>query len=251
MVSDSTAWFARAPESERADVRLIAIPPAGSSAAFFNEWRPHLPGWLELVGLRLPGRESRFLEPSYDEMDELVTAIEAAIADEITSPYAVLGHCGGAFTAFELFRLVNAQRDNPPVKLFVVGQPPPHILKTSPVSPDLPLADLIEWLKKAGGTPAVVISNPDLIELLEPSIRSDLRVLSSYSYDTVGPPLTASVSAIGAEGDPDLRSETLAAWGDLTTGNFRLHLFDSRDHLLFDRISDICAVIADELGQFR
>jgi|HubBroStandDraft_1064217.scaffolds.fasta_scaffold05413_3 medium-chain acyl-[acyl-carrier-protein] hydrolase len=250
MPSESSLWFARPPARDPADVRLLAIPPAGSSAAFFNDWRPYLPDWLELIGLRLPGRESRFLEPAFDDMSELVRALETVTASDIAGPYAILGHCGGAFVAFELARLASGGPGDRPVKLILIGQPPPHTLTAPPVPHDLPFDDLLTWLVKSGGTPEVVISNPPLLEVLEPSIRADLRVLESYRY-AAGQPLALPVAVIGATGDPDLPPETLSGWGDLTAGRFALHMFDSCDHLLSDRVAEICATIADELEQFR
>ena len=61
MSADRDPWFHREGRGvPRA--RLLCLPPAGAGAQFFRGWSDALPDGVEVLALRLPGRESRLRE---------------------------------------------------------------------------------------------------------------------------------------------------------------------------------------------
>src|SRR5690606_33103860 len=60
-------------------LRLFCFPHAGGSAALFHRWPLQLPKTLELLGVQLPGRGSRFNEPHVRRLGALVEGLSRAM----------------------------------------------------------------------------------------------------------------------------------------------------------------------------
>jgi medium-chain acyl-[acyl-carrier-protein] hydrolase len=104
---------------------------------------------------------------------------------------------------------------------------------------------LVEELRGYGGTPDELLQHRELMDLMLPIVRADFSIHESYTH-TDGPPLAAPISAFGGLDDREVGREHLEAWGELTTGAFRLCMLPG-DHfyLLRDRPSLLRAVLHD------
>jgi len=112
-----------------------------------------------------------------------------------------------------------------PARLFVSGRGAPSIPESLPPLDDFSADDLVRELQRRYmGIPAAVLQNRDVLNLLLPTLRADLRLLEPYTYQPEDP-LPCPVSAFGGRQDPNVTAETLAAWQRETTGAFRLRLF--------------------------
>src|SRR5262249_25508331 len=87
----------------------------------------------------------------------------------------------------------------------------------------LPAAEFREELRHLNGTPAAVLNNEELLDLLMPTLRADFALCETYAY-AAGLPLTYPVCGWGGLGDDTVAHRDLEAWGDLTTGPFRLRM---------------------------
>src|SRR6185437_15242868 len=69
----TTPWLYRQPAAPpgSARMRLVCFPYAGAGPSVFRTWGSRLPTGVELVALRLPGRESRFTETPYTDWPTL------------------------------------------------------------------------------------------------------------------------------------------------------------------------------------
>ncbi|WUA43911.1 thioesterase domain-containing protein [Streptomyces sp. NBC_01367] len=83
-----------------------------------------------------------------------------------------------------------------------------------------------------GGTSDGVRQDPELLQLVLPAIRGDLRALAEYRVDAgavVGCPVTVFV----ADGDRDVPLAEAGAWGAHTTAVADVHVFEG-DHFYFN-----------------
>src|SRR5262249_19393623 len=137
-------------------------------------------------------------------------------------------HSLGALVAFELARRLRRDGGPQPARLFVSGCPAPQARTREKSVHTLPDAEFIEELRRLKGTPAVVLADDELMELLLPTLRADFALCEPYAF-APGPPLTCPISALGGLADDTVSRHDLDPWREQTTGPFRLRLLPG-DH---------------------
>jgi medium-chain acyl-[acyl-carrier-protein] hydrolase len=224
-----------------AKVQLWCFPHAGGSAATFVAWRQALPR-IDLRSLELPGRGTRFGEPLFFRMPPLLDVLMETVVPALVPPFAFFGHSMGATIAFELIHRLRARQLPLPVRLFVSGARAPHLpdpdASQTPPSDD----DVMQTLRKLGGTPAEILEDSELREILLPMWRADLALHRAYEY-RAGDPLPCPITAFGGTADPEVSAEDVSAWSSHTTTRFRSRLF-SGDHFF---IRDNQTVLLSEI----
>lgn len=174
-----------------------------------------MPDDVEIWSACLAGRESRFSEPADQCMEDIV----AGLAPEVTAlgdrPLVVFGHSMGAQVGFALCRQMEQVGPSRPVLLVASGHEAPHVYRPGGHH-RLPDAELVGHLSSLSGTPAEVLANPDVMALLLPTIRADLKVGETYRPAPGEKLSCAIVTYTGAEDDLD--PQKVARWADLTSG---------------------------------
>jgi surfactin synthase thioesterase subunit len=226
----------------QAELRLFCFHHAGGGAAFFNPWAAALPARIELVAIRLPGRESAFSQPRFTGLETVVDAVAAAIGPLLDKPFAFFGHSLGALVAYR----VAHRLDQKPRHLFCSAFRAPHLPRTNLLS-QLPDADLVANLRKHGGIPDAVANHAELLDLMIPLFRDDLRLAELYVHDDA-PPLDSPITAMAGEQDELAPIDELAQWKRHTSAAFRLLTYPG-SHFYLDAqrarvIADIAAIIA-------
>lgn len=240
-----TRWLPGAlpPLSDR--TRLFCFPYAGGGASVYSAWRREL-SELDVLPVKLPGRESRFREPPITRIDTLVDTLEKALLPFFDSPFALFGHSLGAIVAFELAR--RAERAGKiPVRLFVSGRESPDLI--APIDDVYRHGDdvLIEAVGRLGATPPEILSNPEIMELFLPVLRADFELIGTYRYDPV-PRLTCAVTTLYGVGDGDGYADA-EGWAHVTCGEWRAEGYRGDHFFAFGPSRDrVIATIARDLG---
>ncbi|MCR6483370.1 alpha/beta fold hydrolase [Amycolatopsis sp. OK19-0408] len=209
--------------SARARVRLFCLPYAGGAASSYHPWWQHRDGAVDVVPIQLPGRENRVGEDPATDLHALVDSLVDVVAGY--EPFALFGHSMGALIAYEL-----AGR-TAPERLFVSGSVAPGTLTGTGTTYRWPRHEVIAELRRLNGTPAAVLDDDDLLNLLLPRLRADWQVADTYRPSTAR--VAAPISAFGGTSDPDVPLAGLLAW--------RKHAEDVRtrvlpgDHFFVDR----------------
>jgi surfactin synthase thioesterase subunit len=220
----------------QAELRLFCFHHAGGGAAFFIPWAAALPARIELVAIRLPGRESAFSQPRFADLGSAVDAVTAAIQPWLDRPFAFFGHSLGALIAYRAAHSL----DRKPCHLFCSAFRAPHLPRSNLLS-QLPDADLVANLKKHGGISDAVANHAELLGLMIPLFRDDLRLAGLYVHDDA-PPLDSPITAMAGEQDQLAPIAELAGWERHTRGSFRLLTYPG-SHFYLD--AQRAAVIAD------
>ena len=228
-------WFVIPKPQPSATLRLICMPYAGSGPAAFRPWATLLPAWIELCIVQLPGRESRWREVPYSDMDSLIDALTGALLDAshptnlLDRPFALFGHSMGALVAFELARALQRRKRPAPAHLLVSGRRAPQI--NDPEPPFSPLSDdefVHEIIRRYNAIPKVILDDTEMLRLFLPTLRADMAVLEAYTYADA-PQLDCPITAFGGVDDARAGRSDLAAWRAQTRDSFQLRQFPG-DH---------------------
>ncbi|MEU9368228.1 alpha/beta fold hydrolase [Streptomyces avermitilis] len=241
------AWLKRYRPVRAPRLRLICFPHAGGSAGVFRRWPEELPPDVELVAIQYPGRQERFGEACVDDMTSLADQITDVVTSLLDRPIALFGHSMGAGVAYEVTRRLESRQLAWPARLFVSGS-------VSPLTPrhrrDLHLRDdegMLEGLRELGGMDDAVLADPDLLRLVLPCVRADLRLIETYRPARL-PSIATPVTAYAGTTDAHVPREGVAAWGDFTSAEFNLRIFPGGHFYLVGQepevVGDVCARLA-------
>jgi medium-chain acyl-[acyl-carrier-protein] hydrolase len=219
------SWFPFAERPGCDGVRLYCLPHAGGSASAFRSWFGRI-GTVSVRPVQLPGRETRLREPAYRTMAALVHDLADALQADLEvpggyRPFAVYGHSLGALEGFELVRELRRRGGPDPVQLFVSGCAAPGEDPTAGEPPVGGMTDdqVVALLRRIGGTPEWMLTDPSVLRMILPPFRGDFAVRESHTHRP-GRPLTVPLTALAADGDPRAGLRDMAGWRRETTGAF-------------------------------
>lgn len=242
-------WFARSATAGPPRLTLICLPYAGGGAGLFRHWKDRLPADVELWAVRLPGRENRFGEAAFDCMELLVEAVADAVALCVSGPFALFGHSMGAVAAFEVARALRG-RDLRPSGLLASGACAPHQPRSLPKLHDLPRDAFITALSNLDGTPPEILASPELLDLLEPTLRADFRAIETYGCADPRP-LDIPITVFGGRRDPRTPLASIELWRELAGAGFASILFDGGHFFLNEPGGIFLAALRKTLDTMR
>jgi medium-chain acyl-[acyl-carrier-protein] hydrolase len=228
--------------------RLICLPHAGGGSTIYRPWADLVPPDIELIAIRLPGRETRYKEEPFTRLDELVASLVRALAPLLEEPHAWFGHSMGALIAYEACR---AERDlhlGAAIRLAVSGRPAPHLPARQEPVHNAPRDKLLHRLRDTNGTPREILEDPAMLSALLPALRADLSVAETYRHIHADP-LTCPISVFGATDDCYTTLDGIDAWRSHTKADCAVHLF-SGDHFFVHKLKEqvVPSICADVLS---
>ncbi|MGW1751719.1 thioesterase II family protein [Streptomyces sp. NPDC002092] len=244
----NSTWLRRFTKATGDGPRLVCFPHAGGSATAFKELAHALPANFDVVSVQYPGRQDRYGEKPFTALAPLVEAVAEELTRELAAdpgrPYALFGHSMGALVAFETALLL-AQGGLPgPRRLFLSG-------RGGPETGGLPYhlfgdAEVLDDVRRLGGTDGSMLADPDLLELVLPALRADYQALGTYSWRGAEP-LAAAVTALCGDSDPMMTVEDARTWRAYTTGDFDVRVFSGGHFYLFDHLDKVAATVTEGL----
>ncbi len=209
-------------DARRVRTRLYLFAYAGGSAAVFRQWQAYFDDSYELVGIQLPGRGSRMLEPAETDHRVLVRDIaDALMAEQHPASLAFYGHSMGALLAHHVAIELLQRGASQPDCLFVSGCKAPHLARAPRRIAVMSDADFIDELRRLDGTPAALLDNAELMQLLLPTIKADFTLLDNW-YEALAPSpraeLALPIVAMSGRRDVHCSREEIGAWQEHTHG---------------------------------
>lgn len=221
-------WIINYHPNPQAPLRLFCFPYAGAGASIFRPWSTYLPPNIEVFGIQLPGRETRYKEAKFTNIVPLIHELTSALLPYLNQPFIFFGHSVGALLSFEVARQLRRLQYPLPLQLFISSHSAPQLPNLDLPIAQLPDADLLVALRQYNGTPSIILQNPDLMDIYLPILRADLTIKESYVY-LPEPPLNCPISVFGGINDRKISQESLASWQKQTCKAFNLQMF-AGDH---------------------
>ncbi|MFD0122398.1 thioesterase II family protein [Streptomyces virginiae] len=221
---------------------LVCFPHAGGSASYYFDLSAALDADIEMLVVQYPGRENRLFEEPAASVAALADGVYQALRTRLPRRPAFFGHSMGGLIGFEVARRLEAAGGTAPHLLVASASPAPSVRTdrltagahasqgTTEPEPE-PDEAVLARIMGLGGTRDGVGRHPELMQLVLPAIRGDLRALAEYRVDAgavVGCPVTVFV----ADGDHDVPLAEAGAWGAHTTADADVHVFEG-DHFYF------------------
>lgn len=203
--------------------RLFCFPYAGGSGHVFRTWGEQLPG-VEVLGVLYPGRSSRYTTPLIDNLEEMVDALMDELALYQEKPFAFFGHSLGALIAFELARTLRKKGRIIPELLCVSACDAPQLLPISPIIHNLLDKEFVQAIREIGGTPEEILNHQELLAMMLPILRADIKILETYQYEPEAP-LKIPLYAAGGVEDTVVVRENLLAWEEHTAARWESRFF--------------------------
>ncbi|MFI0939894.1 thioesterase II family protein [Streptomyces sp. NPDC021020] len=244
MTDIDTGGWVRGYRQASDGVRLFCFPHAGGAASYFYPWSRSLRD-VEVLALQYPGRQDRGAEPHLRSIPELADRIHEALAPQLAEPYAFFGHSMGAVLAFETAARIARDGLPGPVHLFVSGRRAPHRTRHEELH-RASTAALVAEMRRLGGTDPRVLADPELLELVLPTVRADYTAVETYRYAPV-PPLACDITALIGDTDPKASVDDAHAWAQHTSGRFALRTFPGGHFYLEDCRAGVFDVISAAL----
>jgi medium-chain acyl-[acyl-carrier-protein] hydrolase len=137
-----------------------------------------------VVGIQAPGKGSRLLETPCTQVSELIDSILPSLLPALDDkPFSFFGHSNGALFAFELCCTLQARGLPLPEQLLISASPAPWTRVIDRPYSSMPVAEFRDVLKDLNGTPAEVLEDPELFELVLPGLRADFALAENYRFE--------------------------------------------------------------------
>jgi pyochelin biosynthesis protein PchC len=255
--SDISLWLRRYHPAPSSRVRLVCFPHAGGSASYFHSVSAALAPAVEVAAVQYPGRQDRRADPCIDDIGELAARVweqlRQVLAERPEVPTALFGHSMGSIVAFEVARLM--ERDTGtgtgtcpgPLVLFASGRRAPSIPHDDDIS-GRDEAGIVAEMRALGGTDSRVLSDPELLEMVLPALRSDYRAVESYCRDA-GTRISAPVSVLVGDTDPRTSMEQARAWSGHTSGAMEIHTYPGGHFYLEHNQAAVRGTISDTFAK--
>ena len=213
-------WLYRpGPAVEAPRLRLICFPYAGGWPSMYRPWVAQLPADVELIAVRMPGRESRFSERPYTDWSALTNDTAEAVRPLLDVPFVLFGHSFGGMLAYEVARVLNERETATLKALIVSGCRCPLVRPENRAPYDGPSNALWAWLAEIDGTPAEVLENPQLRALTEPTLRADLELADIWTGAAHAVDLP--IVTFGGTNDRVVTRPQIQGWRNFTARAYR------------------------------
>ncbi len=244
----ATPWLIRRKPSASHRIRLFCFPYAGAGSLPYFKWPELLGGDIEVCAVQPPGRENRLQEPALRDLSLLLDKLVAELSPFFESEFAFFGHSLGALIAFELTRELRRRGLPLPRILFASGSAAPSHRSGLPPLSELERDDFIRELSsRYGGIPRQLLEQRELLDLVVPILRADMKISESYSYREE-PPLPVRLYAFGGTEDPRVSEASLEEWRQQTQGTFSMKMFPGGHFFINEVTAQVVQVIRNELA---
>jgi surfactin synthase thioesterase subunit len=238
--AEDDLWCRRYRPARNAPVRLVCLPHAGGSAAFFLPVAAALSPGVDVVAIQYPGRQDRRQESPIDDMAVLADRVHGILRRQSELPLTLFGHSMGAVLAFEVTRRLEADGHGP-VRLYASGRRGPSTFRDETVH-QRDDAGIIAEVRKMNGTASSLLGDDELMRAALPALRADYKATELYTcpaHITVNCPITV----LTGDNDPKTSVDEAKAWAASTASSCDVHVFNGGHFFLTDHADQIIKML--------
>src|SRR5437660_1658223 len=147
-----------------------------------------------------------------------------ALEPRIATTYALLGRNMAAAVASRGARGFAGVGTGGPAWRVESGRRARGIARKRPRLSGLPDNEFLAEVARLNSIPAEVLSEPELLDMLLPTLRTDFELAETYQ-PLPGGRLDCPVVAYMSTSDPEVEYTEVLAWREVTTGRFRMRVF--------------------------
>ncbi|MET9499266.1 amino acid adenylation domain-containing protein [Streptomyces sp. NPDC006552] len=229
-------WLRVLKRAEQPRARVFCVAGMGGTTGGFLPLVRHLPDDVELVGIQLPGRESRAGEAPASDMMALADHVMAALSSRLDVPFVLFGHSQGSWLCWEVAHRLAHRPGVPAAALLVacalppLAEPTAGLRRLAELTGDFGSVALEEFADIFRGLlPEEVLDDEELLAGYVERLRADTALADSHRTALHGAPrpaLALPVLAVEATGDPVLPPGAMDVWRELTAGPFSVSHID-------------------------
>ena len=247
MSGTESRWFRRFASSKDDGLRLVCFPHAGGAASAYLGLARTLAPDIDVVAVQYPARQDRRTEPALTSLTHLARAIAEELAHAPQHPYSFFGHSMGAVVAYETARVLTEFDLPAPQRLVLSGRGAPS---PEPQTGDRLAGDaaLLSEIRRLGGTGGHVLDDPELLEMVMPTLRADYGALGSYRWRP-GPPLDIPLTVMIGTSDPIVTVDDARGWLAHSTRPGGILTFEGGHFYLDSQLPSVAEAVRGVLGQ--
>ncbi|GHH60139.1 hypothetical protein GCM10018781_04230 [Kitasatospora indigofera] len=227
-------------------LRMFCFPFAGGGASSYVGWQRRLGPEVQVVPVRLPGREDRLAEPRFTDLDALVTELDEQLGPELDHPHVFFGHSMGALIAFSLAERRHARGQELPEALLLSGYRARHLPAPRIADRNASDEELAAVLAALGGIPQRLLEHPEWLSALLPVARDDLLLCAGPLSRAIAP-LPVPLYVFAGSEDRLVAPEAIRLWEQHTTGPFEMDTFAGGHFFIRDCDTEFLARVAQLL----
>lgn len=231
-------------------IQVFCFPSAGSSAGLYRTWCQAAKNnaQVDFIPVEIPGRGNHISSPAAASVDELTENFLSVFLTIARPPFILYGHSFGALVAFQVVHTLQQRGLHLPEKLIVAGRHAPHMKDPNPLNSVSTDAEMIEEIKRMGGTPEVVLNHPEMLRFTLSQLRADLRTHESFRY--TGQKVRIPIEAHCGSQD-DANRMIVEYWKEVTEEDFHIKEFEG-DHFFIKSLGDsYFYALLDSISQIR
>ena len=216
-----------------AALRLVAFPHAGAGTSMVRTWPEQLPTNIEVVALRLPGREDLINSQPFLKWTDMISEVGHQLSGLTSLPLVLFGHSMGSVLALEIGRELEARYPGRLKHIIASGFAWPGQWaenRSKPLS-QLPDDAFREELHARFGSMDSSISHPEIWSVLAPTLRADLELLESYRYRPA-PRLLAPMTVLAGSRDNLTTNENTKGWSEETNCLTATHIIEGGHYFI-------------------
>jgi external thioesterase TEII len=223
-------------------MNLITLPFAGGSQYSFSRFNNYSGTMgIRMITTEYPGRGKRFGDPFLMNMDELVEDLLKQVGPVLIPPYAIYGHSMGTIAGYLLTKKIIGLNLPRPVHLFFSGNPGLASKERDPPMHLLPRKEFLVRLRELGGCPDEILQQNNIVEIFEPIIRADFKMVETYIHQG-GQPIDTPITVLLGR-DDKATSGYPVTWQNETTGVVEVIEFDGDHFFIFKNEARIMNII--------
>lgn len=233
-------------------VRLVIFPFAGGSASSFYRWIKDFPfkNEVSISIIELPGRGKNSRHPlicDFNELNSWLLNYLVALTEE--TPCIFLGYSMGALIAYEQARLLSIEKGiSLPMVILAARNAPIYREPISSVK-KFTRKEMIENLRKLGGTPEKILDEPELFSHYYDVLDADFQVLNSCVIPK-NSNINSPITVIAGVDDTETNIQQLYDWKSFTRSSFNFHLLQGKHFFLYSSHDAMINLIATYIKKF-
>jgi len=197
---------------------LFCFPYAGGSANAYQAIAASV-RQLMIWAYEMPGRGRRISEAPATSRIKIVEDSARIIASQGHDDFFLFGHSMGGMLAFETARVLQHKYSLSPRRLILSGIRPPSRVATvvAPATDE----QLIARIRRLGGTPAEILENEELLQLILPALKADFELVDGWTRPFE--PLHCDITTFAGADDRYCSVTDAVQWEEFTDGGFSAH----------------------------